>query len=87
MKEEYWILDSFGRKIFGPFETYEELQIYLPKTGNYRICHSSHFGAFKNATFDINLNVKKINVTNELKEKIEEETYDFLDKLNKIAPK
>lgn len=87
MTKQYWILDSFGRKVFGPFKTHEEVQKYLPKTGNYRISDSSDFGVFKNSTFEINLKAKKVNITNEQKEKIEEETYNFLDKINKIASK
>lgn len=85
MIKQYWILDSFGKKVFGPFESHEEVQNNLPKTGNYRVSDSADFGIFKNATFEINLKSKTNKITNEQKEEIEKEAYNFLDKINKIA--
>jgi len=87
MKQQYWIQDSFNRKVFGPFNTYEELQNSLPKTGTYNIAKTFDFGAFRNATFEMNLKSKNGKITGEHKEKSEEEIHIFLGKINEIVSK
>lgn len=84
MKKEFWVLDSFGRKIFGPFWDTKELLDVLPPNGKYRISENIRFDTIKNTFFDIDLKFKNANVTLEQQNRIEEHTYQYLDKISEV---